>query len=201
MQTELLIVFVKAPRAGQVKTRLARAIGADAANVAYRRLAETVLDSLRELPQVQLRFAPDDAANEIRPWLRADWNALEQGAGDLGARLERGFDEAFAGGAQRVVVIGSDCPDISVADVQDAWDALRRADVVLGPATDGGYWLLGLRAPQPALLQNMEWSTSTVLAETLARCKASRLRVRQLRELSDVDTIEDWRRFLARSPE
>src|SRR5262245_46417110 len=187
-----LIIFVKAPQAGQVKTRLAAEIGADAACAAYARLVEELLQRLRKLPRVELRFTPDDTRHRIQAWLAPGWEAQPQGSGDLGARLARAFDEAFAAGAQGVVIIGSDCPEVGAADIHAAWEGLQTSDVVLGPATDGGYWLIGLRTRQPILFADMPWSSSTVLAETLKQARKAGLKIRKLRELSDVDTAADW---------
>jgi rSAM/selenodomain-associated transferase 1 len=201
MPVELLIVFVKAPRAGQVKTRLAGEIGTEAACAAYRRLVEELIQGLHPVANVELRFTPDSARTEIQPWLTKAWTAVPQGMGDLGARLERAFDEAFAAGARRVVVIGSDCPEVMASDITAAWRALRSSDAVIGPATDGGYWLIGLRAPQRTLFRGMSWSTDGVLAETSKRAAVAGLAVHRLRELGDVDTAADWRRFLATARE
>ncbi len=198
MPDEKLIVFVKAPRPGLVKTRLAGALGAAAACQAYRQLVETLLRNLASLPEVELRFTPDDAAKEIRPWVQAGWNSRPQGEGDLGRRLQAAFREAFAEGAGRVVIIGSDCPEVAATDIREAWAGLNRYDMVVGPASDGGYWLIGLRQPQPPLFEGIAWSTATVLAETLQRAKAANLRVQLLRILADVDTEKEWRQFLAR---
>lgn len=197
MSEEKLIVFVKAPRPGTVKTRLAKSIGTNAACGAYCLLVETLLRRIERLENVELRFTPDDAADEIRSWLRKTWQTSPQGAGHLGERLQRAFQTAFQNGANRVVVIGSDCPEITADDVDRAWSALKTNDSVLGPARDGGYWLIGLRQPQPALFQNISWSTATVFEETLARAKAARLNVKLLRQLTDVDTEHQWREFVA----
>jgi rSAM/selenodomain-associated transferase 1 len=196
MDLEKLIVFVKAPRVGAVKTRLAKSIGDVRACDAYRTLAESVLKNVASLPNVELRFAPNDAATEITPWLRETWRARPQGEGDLGKRLGRAFDEAFADGAERVVIIGSDCPDLQVADVRAAWKELATHDLVVGPATDGGYWLMGLRASQPKLFENISWSSEHVLAETLQRAKALALRIQLLRILTDVDTETEWNAYV-----
>ncbi|MBI3418315.1 MAG: TIGR04282 family arsenosugar biosynthesis glycosyltransferase [Verrucomicrobia bacterium] len=196
MNLRQLIVFLKAPRVGVVKTRLAESIGAEAACAAYRRLVEILVVNLSALDQVELRFTPNDAVAEMQPWLRNGWRCTPQGAGDLGARLQRAFTEAFAAGAARVVIIGSDCPAVTEDDIADAWRMLETHEVVLGPARDGGYWLVGLREPQPALFGDMIWSTSTVLSETLRRAERSDLRAHLLRELADVDTLEDWQEFL-----
>ena len=86
---------------------------------------------------------------------------------------------------------------MTAQDIAEAWTALERQDVVLGPATDGGYWLIGLRSPQPALFQNIHWSTDAVLRETQDRARAAKLSVHLLRRLSDVDTETDWQEYLA----
>ena len=192
-----LIVFVKAPRAGFVKTRLAAALGPHGALAAYRALVERVLGELSPLRDVELRFAPDDATAEISAWLRPDWGAAPQGDGDLGARMHRAFAQAFASCATRVVLIGSDCPHVNTGDIAAAAAALTEYDVVLGPAEDGGYWLVALRAPAPGLFEQIAWSTERVLAQTRARAPSLGLRVHLLRTLPDVDTVEDWQRYLA----
>lgn len=196
MSAQQLIVFLKAPRPGAVKTRLAQKLGADGACAAYRRLVETLLKRLDPLHGVELRFTPDDAQVEIAPWLRTGWRAKGQGGGDLGRRLQTAFAEAFAAGAQRVVIIGSDCPEVNAADIQEAWRELRKFDVVVGPAVDGGYWLIGLRQPAPELFEGITWSSETVLAETMQRAKAGRRSIQVLRILTDVDTEQEWQEFL-----
>jgi rSAM/selenodomain-associated transferase 1 len=193
---EQLIVFVKAPRPGTVKTRIARTAGAARACGIYRQLVEAVLGNLASLRCVELRFSPDDALEEIKSWQRGDWDAVPQGSGDLGARLVRTFEIAFANGAERVAIVGSDCPEVQKADVQVAWKELKSHDVVLGPAVDGGYWLIGLRAPQPELFRDIAWSSDQVLAKTLTRAKSLGLRIQLLRILSDIDTEADWNAYV-----
>jgi uncharacterized protein len=196
MASKHLTVFVKAPSQGTVKTRLARTIGKEAACGAYQKIVGELVDRLAPLPFIELRFTPDDAAVEIKPWRRRQWQLRPQGEGDLGQRLERAFGDAFAGGAHYVAVIGSDCPTITPDDIQTAWAALQANDVVIGPARDGGYWLIGLREPRPTLFQSIDWSTDKVLKQTLRRARARNLKVELLRELSDVDTESDWLEFL-----
>ena len=197
MNQNALIVFVKAPRPGTVKTRLARTIGAPAAAAAYNQLVETLLNQLQEFSGVELCFSPDDAGSEIQHWLKERWISSPQGGGDLGPRLHSAFQRAFHAGAKRVAIIGSDCPAIGVEDIREAWSGLAIHDVVLGPATDGGYWLIGLRQLEPSLFQGVPWSTKGVFAVTIRRVEHAGLSVRLLRELADVDTDRDWRAFLA----
>lgn len=190
-----LLVFVKAPRPGFVKTRLAASLGVEAATLAHTELVGVTLDRIAGSANVTLCFTPADAEAEIASWRRPGWALLPQVAGDLGRRLERAFACAFAAGAARVAAIGTDCPDLTADDLGAAWRALDSADVVLGPAADGGYWLIGLRRPQPALFDGIAWSTDRVLRQTLAIARAAGLRVRLLRELRDVDDEADWRAY------
>lgn len=196
MPNERLIVFVKAPRPGEVKTRVAQTTGADRACDVYRQLVAILLKSLSPLREIELRFTPDDAAAEIEPWLRPGWVAVPQGDGDLGARLERAFTDAFAAGAERVVIVGSDCPDVKTSDVRMAWRELQTHDVAVGPAMDGGYWLIGLRAPQPELFREIPWSSDLVLGRTLERARTRGLKIQLLRILSDIDTEADWNAYV-----
>src|SRR5262245_47145077 len=145
MGDDRLMVFVKAPRRGAVKTRLARTLGAVAAEAAYRHLVETLLNQLDGVRGVDLCFSPDDAASEVQHWLKEGWSSSPQGDGDLGQRLHSASQRAFQSGAKRVVIIGSDCRAVRAGDIREAWSGLATHDVVLGPATDGGYWLIGLR--------------------------------------------------------
>ena len=200
MLDEKLIVFAKTPRVGTVKTRLAASIGEVAACDAYRLMVDTLLGRIKPLDHVELRFTPDDGASEARQWLRKTWRARPQGPGNLGERLQNAFEAAFLQGTRRAVVIGSDCPYVTPEDIEAAWAALNTNDLVLGPSSDGGYWLIGLRAPQPSLFDEIPWSTNRVFQETFSRAKAASLRVHILRELIDVDSEAQWREFLERVP-
>jgi rSAM/selenodomain-associated transferase 1 len=192
-----LIVFVKAPRPGQVKTRLAQTLGPAAASHIYSRLVDHLCQVLAPLPAVELRFTPDDAGTEIEPWRRSHWRTAPQGEGDLGTRLHHAFAASAAAGHTRTVIIGSDCPTITCDDIESAWDALGHFPLTIGPARDGGYWLIGLRQPALALFTGIAWSTGAVLAETLARAQSSGLGAHLLREQGDIDTATDWEEFLA----
>jgi uncharacterized protein len=191
-----LIIFLKAPRPGLVKTRLSATMGGEEAGRVYQQLVETVLEHVSNLPAVTLCFAPDDAAGEIERWLRPGWNLKAQETGDLGERMCRAFTRTFQEGGRQVVIIGSDCPTIAQADIEDAWTALETFDLVLGPATDGGYWLIGLRRVEGSLFEGISWSTESVFQKTLSLAKAGNLSVKLLRTLSDIDTEADWKNYL-----
>lgn len=190
-----LIIFVKAPRAGFVKTRLAATVGSETALETYETLVEIITTNLRSIANVDLHFSPADAQDEISSWLHKNWKSSPQADGDLGDKLQGAFHQAFGQDFERVIIIGSDCPYVEPSDIHEAEAALSESDVVLGPATDGGYWLIGLRKPAPTLFQNIHWSTASVLEETLARAGQENLTVTQIRELSDVDTVTDLMRF------
>jgi rSAM/selenodomain-associated transferase 1 len=188
---DTLLLFVKAPRPGQVKTRLAAVLGDELAVALYRALVEAVLGATEGGAQRMVLVAPAEALRDVQAWLPGETCLPQQGEG-LGARMARAFETAFARGARRVAVAGSDVPGLDAAVLRHAFDALEDAEVAIAPAGDGGYSLLALRAPQPHLLAEMEWSTPKVLEETLRR--AAGLRVTLLPELPDLDTVDDLRR-------
>lgn len=200
MNAGRVIVFLKSPRPGFVKTRIAASLDAEAAAAIYQALVGMTLERLVGRVDVELRYTPDDAAAELGNWRRPGWKVRPQGEGDLGERIQRGVVEAFSDGAGRVVVLGTDCPEFEASDIEAAFEALGRHDVVVGPALDGGYWLLGLARPQPDLFREMPWSTDRMLEATLGRARAGGLTVAQLRRLRDVDTLEDWRTWLREHP-
>jgi len=190
-----LILFAKAPVMGMVKTRLAAAVGVTGARAAYSELLETVVTKLAALHSVTLCYTPDDAEPGLRRYVCPGWSTRPQGAGDLGARLARAFDTAFQAAYSKVVIIGTDCPYLEASDIHAAWDALDRSDLVIGPALDGGYWLIGLGCPQPSLFQEIPWSTASVYDETMRKAANLGLSVACLRVLEDIDTVDSWRRY------
>lgn len=193
-----LLVFAKAPRPGEVKTRLARSLGGGAepayerAAAIYRRMGRTIVDGVADAPAtVTVCYDPPGSEKEVRDWLGpAAAHYWSQGEGDLGERMSRMFARAFQDSA-RAVVIGTDTPAVGAETVARALAALDSADVVLGPSRDGGYYLMGLREDRPELFAGIEWSTRSVLAETVARAKTLGLRVTFLEVESDIDTAKD----------
>jgi rSAM/selenodomain-associated transferase 1 len=201
--TDVLAVFVKDPRPGSVKSRLATAIGAEAAAAVYRVLAEGVIRRTAPRSDEYVRvvvFDPPEAGGPVGEWLGVEAAVLmPQSPGDIGVRMERAFEALFHRGARRVVLIGTDVPALAFEDIRGALESLDEHDVAIGPATDGGYYLIALKRPQPELFQKMRWSSGDVLASTLD-CAARRdLSVRVLRTIGDVDTVEDlqaeWERL------
>lgn len=190
-----LVVMVKEPRAGRVKTRLARGVGFVAATCFYRHANACLIARLAvdRRWQTSLAVAPDVAlGTRMLPGRVA---RVAQGGGDLGRRLQRRFNQRLPGA---VVVIGSDCPDVTGTDIATAMHALGRADVVLGPAGDGGYWLIGARRTPRVLdvVSGVRWSSSTTLNDTLANLTGCK--VEMLRQLDDVDEAKDLARVANR---
>lgn len=192
-----LLIFLRYPTPGQVKTRLAKAIGTQAACDIYRACAERTLERMRTLrDEAVLCIDPPEALPRTREWVGTAWRLQPQGGGTLGDRLAIATGQACSEGAEQVVVIGTDSPWLTADDVAEAFEALRDHDVVLGPAQDGGYYLIGLTRPQPALFEGVAWGTSSVYEQTCARATQLRLTHHSLREGYDVDRIEDVQRFL-----
>lgn len=187
-------MFVRAPRVGAVKSRLAASIGAVPAWCAYRRIMGLVLRPLADDPRWRtwLSVTPDGFARRGRFW-PANVPRMMQGKGDLGARMARALD-LFP--CRPVVIIGSDVPDITPLLVTRAFAALRSSDYVFGPAADGGYWLVGAapRAPVRDLFGDVRWSGPHALADTLANIDPRRT-YRMLDELEDVDDGESFARW------
>lgn len=188
-------MFVKAPRAGGVKTRLAVDLGPDVSAAVYRALAEAEIEATRprgaEYDRLFL-FTPAEAREEMAAWLPGEMLAAQDGS-DLGARMAAAFEMAFERGADQVAIIGTDVPWVSRDTVGQAFAALSAADVAIGPCQDGGYYLLALSQPRPELFSGIAWSTSTVCAATLDRTRELGLRSRLLGTLPDVDTLADLR--------
>lgn len=191
-----IILFVKHPAPGRVKTRLAAELGAERAVEIYRELVEAVCSLL---PNESIFVACEPAAEipAIRAWLQRflpEAEFLAQQDGDLGSRLTHAFAEIFSRGYDRVAVIGSDCVELEAAIFEQAFDALSECDCAIGPALDGGYYLLALRTSAPALFLEVPWSSPETCARTIARAGEIGLTVQELPTLGDVDTAADWRR-------
>ena len=194
-----VVVVARAPRAGAVKTRLAAGVGDAEALRIYRELGARVCGALAALGGCARTVAvtPDDALDEAAAWLGDAWRYAPQGDGDLGARMGRQLRLAFAGGADAAVVVGTDCPDVDAPIIESALAALAGADVVFGPALDGGYYLVGARrdaaGDDPArLFDGVPWSSPRTLEANLRRVAALGLRHALLPPLRDVDTAADW---------
>lgn len=190
MTTRTLVIFARDPRLGRVKTRLAAGIGPVAAWAFYRQNLAAVCRRLSRDPRWRTVVAvtPDNArAAETRDLAR-----IVQGPGNLGDRMQRVFDTLDPG---PVVIVGSDIPGISTADIAAAFRALGNCDAVMGPSSDGGYWLIGLkRTPRiPRAFGGVRWSAGETGQDTRTRLEAQGCSLAFVRELDDVDDADDYR--------
>ncbi len=193
-----VIVFAKAPRAGTVKTRLAKAVGAGRAAALFRIMTERVVAEAVKGPwETQIAVDPASALQgweNVFPYYCA---RRPQGTGDLGQRMARAFRAAPQG---PVVIIGADAPGLRARHLYKAFAAMRGADAVFGPALDGGYWLIGLagRRPAPTLFQGVRWSSAHALCDTMNSLPHG-YKTAMLERLSDIDEASDLDQLGARS--
>ncbi|MBI2083319.1 MAG: TIGR04282 family arsenosugar biosynthesis glycosyltransferase [Deltaproteobacteria bacterium] len=184
-----LLIFAKYPEPGRVKTRLAKTIGPEKAAILYKEMVETVMQ--KSLPvdgeyRRTLCFDPPQMENDFREWFPL-LEMRPQCRGDLGQRMSAVFQESLENGSTKTVLIGTDCVEIDRSLLCDAFDRLEKSDLVLGPAKDGGYYLIGMKKPHPFLFEGIPWSTEKVLGLTLEKAKESDLKVELLKTLSDLD--------------
>jgi rSAM/selenodomain-associated transferase 1 len=192
---ERIVLFCKYPEPGSVKTRLISHLGAEAAARLQTEMAVHVLDWMRACSkgrgcEVELRYLGADQ-DAMRGIFGGGVSYREQGNGDFGDRIARAFSHAFNEKVKRVLAIGADCPTVTARVIDDALDALKTHDAVVGPATDGGYYLIGLSKEARFLFNDMTWGTSEVLEKTLQRVHDNHLSLQLLEPMSDVDRPED----------
>lgn len=191
------MIFTRYPEPGKAKTRMIPVLGERGAAELHRSLTEITVGTIRDLSDspAAVIYYYGGTEEKIRVWLGDRFSYRAQRGADLGERLRNAFEEGFATGAGAIVAIGTDCPDLTPAILQDAFDRLLDRDLVLGPASDGGYYLIGLRRVYPELFASIDWGTSSVLATTRAIATRLGLSVAYLPELSDIDRPEDLARL------
>jgi rSAM/selenodomain-associated transferase 1 len=185
----VVLVFQKNEVLGKVKTRLAAGVGEEQALEIYRQLLDKTHLALRDI-SVSIttyfsEFIPDNPIHSAE-------NKLVQVGQDLGERMKNAFAENFDLGIEKVVLIGTDCPSLEAIHLSHAFEALDQSDLVLGPARDGGYYLIGMKRRADFLFEGITWSTELVLSQTLALAAAQGMQTSLLPVLEDIDTLEDW---------
>lgn len=195
MNRESLIVFTRYPEPGKAKTRLIPVLGENGASNLHRQMTEHTLSQVRELQsdratRVEVYFTGGDQLL-MQDWLGTDIIYQPQGEGDLGQRMQSAFQTAFASGMEGVAIVGTDCPGLDAKIMAQAFEQLNSHDLVLGPATDGGYYLIGLRRVIPELFAGINWGTSEVREKTVAIAVSLGLAVAYLPPLFDIDRPVD----------
>jgi hypothetical protein len=191
-----LLFFIKDPGKGRVKTRLASAIGDKMAVKLYRRFLLEMLFTLnRGTFLFYLCYSPENSLDNLKDWLGDHYLYMSQGGENLGEKMKNGFVEAFSMSFKRVVLIGSDIPDLPLEFIEEAFTSLREKDVVIGPSFDGGYYLIGFKDKtfSPRVFDGIHWSTESVFEKTLKVLTQEGLTVHTLQPLRDIDTVEDLR--------
>jgi rSAM/selenodomain-associated transferase 2/rSAM/selenodomain-associated transferase 1 len=194
---EALVLFTRYPEPGKTKTRLIPALGTQGAADLQRRMTEKILErawTLRETRDLSICVSFEGGTEMLmKQWLGPDVLFVPQAPGDLGERMHRAFEDMFKAGFACVVLIGSDCPGLTSEILHRAFEGLRENDMVLGPATDGGYYLIGMTRPIRPLFANIPWGTDRVLDVTLSIARDNDLRVFLVDSLQDLDRPEDIR--------
>jgi len=192
MKKEVVLVFHKNEVLGRVKTRLASGIGEARALEIYSHLIQSTYSVLEDVSAPVWTYYSDFIPETVNPPIAKSF--VQEGQ-DLGERMANAFARSFESGMEKVVLIGTDCPTLQRQHLNQAFEALTHSDLVLGPATDGGYYLIGMKRKADYLFEGISWSTSEVLSQTLAVATAHGLHFTLLDELSDIDTREDWERY------
>lgn len=199
MNKNALILFLRYPEQGVVKTRLAKTLGEDFTYELYTCFLADLAVMVHEVEaeKVIVYSGPEDAVFSSFPELRL----ILQRGNDIGERMYSAFSDVFALGFERAILIGSDCPDLPARLVNDAFEKLAVADVVFGPGTDGGYYLVGCNRDGlcPSIFSGVPWSTDAVFSETLQRAAETGLVCGQLEKWSDIDEIDDLKQFYMRN--
>jgi hypothetical protein len=192
-----LVLFIKSPEKGMVKSRLAKDTDENTALSLYRLFVMDLLKTLKTgWYSLRIYFSPPDAADKLSAWLGEGYSYLPQKGTDLGARMKNAFRDTFAEGFKKVLLIGSDVPDLSCSILNEAF-TFDHCDAVLGPSPDGGYYLIGFRHDTftPEIFEGIQWGTEHVFRNTMAVFHKKKRRVQVLPPKMDIDRIEDLRAF------
>jgi rSAM/selenodomain-associated transferase 1 len=193
----LLGVFAKYPEPGKVKSRIAREIGEEEAARIYRSLAERVFKETTPAERGYGRivfYHPHTLKAGFEKWLPGERLILQRGR-DIGEKMENALRDLFALGAEKAAVVGVDIPDLDRDIIKQCYIELDSSDVVMGPALDGGYYLIGMKKLHPEIFRGIPWSSGQVYEATIEILHRLQLSVSTLNRLSDVDTVEDLRKF------
>ncbi len=190
MSDKKAILFCRSPEAGKVKTRLAKEIGHHQAFLVYKFLLEKIIKEVKDL-EIPLAAYLEGNEKVFSESLDIDFEIRAQSSGDLGDRMQNAFQVEFHEGYGSIVLFGADIIGLSKRDIEDSFSKLDSADLVIGPARDGGYYLIGMKYPNAGIFEGIQWGGPDVLNETLTKAKTLGLKVAFLEEKRDVDRLED----------
>ena len=201
---EEIIIFTRYPEPGKVKTRLVPFLGKEETALMHRRLSEQIIRQVLRVQEIRpvliSLFYSGGSLQQMKNWLKYQFIYEKQQGADIGIRMAAAFQSAWKRGRKRAVLIGTDCPLMNADLLEEALDKLRTNDVVLGPANDGGYYLIGLHDDLPAgqfdsLFVNIAWGSADVFKQTVNRARKYKLRIATLEQLHDIDRVEDLEHF------
>ncbi len=187
-----LIVFLRLPLKGKVKTRIASTEGDEQALAIYVQLMDITLDLAAQSDRYVYLFY--EGGLPQLPDQQPAFTYLQQSPGDLGKKMADAFSQVLKN-HPKAVLIGSDCPTLSKAILEEAFSLLDQNDIVLGPSRDGGYYLVGCKNVHPVLFERISWSTASVLDTTIERIRGEKLTFHLLEDLTDIDTADDWHQY------
>jgi len=195
-----IIVFTRFPIEGKVKTRLAKNMGNKFAVSLFRVCAEHTFKELLKVRETGLELflfcSEENEIEQVKQWTGNNFNCYSQQGSDLGLKMQNAFEVVFKKGYKKVIIIGTDAPDVSMNLVQNAISVLDNYSVVIGPANDGGYFLLGFKSKLIDLFSGIEWSTDSVFDNTIEKLNNSKTNYFMLDGLTDIDTLEDLQYWL-----
>lgn len=191
---QCLLLFIKYPEKGKVKTRLAKGLGQDFALSLYKSFVLDILETLSEYTHnLIICYHPQEAISSIKKWLGNKYFYISQNGENLGERMKNAFTSVFLKGCSKAVIIGSDIPQISINVINEAFSELNKCDAVIGPSYDGGYYLIGFKEKSfmPEIFKKINWGTEKVFTDSMKIFKTKKYNVHVLPKLRDIDTVDD----------
>ncbi len=195
----MIIIFIKAPIPGKVKTRLTPVLNENLSCQLYKKFTEDIFNAAQKsTAKITLCYLPKFKKKQIQTWLGMEYTMIPQTGTNIGERMKQAFMDVFSRGEKKAVLIGTDIPDLDSATLKKALNSLNSHDSVIGPSKDGGYYLIGFNNHSfpETVFHNIKWSTSSVLDETLCILKTSKHSTYLLEEKNDIDTPDDLKDFI-----
>ena len=194
MKKPAIIIFIKNPELGKAKTRLASTVGDERALAIYKELLRHTRETVLKIENCERHLFYSSFVDKEDDWSNDSFNKKLQPSGDLGNRITTAFEDVFKTN-QPVLIVGSDCASLTAEILEEAIESLKIFDFVIGPADDGGYYLIGMNDFQPSVFEDIAWSTEQVLPQTINKIQELGKNFGLLATLSDIDYEEDWKKW------